>query len=318
MLPRVRRLLCAEGSARPSRSPRSTSTALVQLASLLRLAHRLRWALVLILAGGAVRAEEPPLELGLAPYISVRPLMTLFQPLADFLEQQLGRPVLLVTAPSLREFDERVLAGGYEVAMLAPQAARLAQKEAGYVPLLRVSDDLYGVFLVAETSPVGSMKELTRTSIAFPDPFTATAHLGRETVAVLGIGPDQIVYPPGYQDSLPMSLRRGEYQAALMNGSAFFQIKPEEREGVRVLGETRRIPHVMFLARPDLPPARQAAIRAAIEAFMASPSGAQFTRASGLTGVRPPSEAEMRKLDSLAREHKRLLEEWGKTRSGSR
>jgi len=278
---------------------------------------RLTVALLLALASPA-RAQELPLELGLAPYISVRPLMALFQPLASFLEERLGRPVLLVTAPSLREFDERVLAGGYEVAMLAPQTARLAQKEAGYVPLLRVSDDLYGVFLVTEASPMASMKDLGNATIAFPDAFTATAHLGREAVATLGLSPTQIVYPLGFQDSLPMSLRRGEYGVALMNGSAFYQLKPEQREGVRVLAETRHIPHVMFVAHPDMPAARQAAVRAAIEEFMASPAGHQFSGLSGLSGVRAPTESELRKLDSLAQDHKRLLDESRKARSGSR
>lgn len=283
------------------------------------IARRRAWALALAIAlTGAARADDDTLELGLAPYISVRPLMTLFQPLADFLEERLERKVLLVTAPSLREFDERILAGGYEAAMAAPQAARLAQKEAGYVPLLRVSDDLYGVFLVTQASPVVSLKDLANADIAFPDAFTATAHLGRETIASLGIDPARIVYPQGFQDSLPMSLRRGEYQAALMNGSAFHQLKPEEREGVRVLAETRRISHVIFLAHRDVTPERQAALRAAIEQFMLSPVGTQFSRLSGLTGVRPLGEGELRRLDSLAQEHKRLLEESRKTRSSVR
>lgn len=283
---------------------------------------RARWtglALVLALGlAGQAPAQEPPLEFGLAPYISVRPLLALFQPMAIFLEGRLERPVLLVTAPSLREFDERVLAGSYELAMVAPQTARLAQKEAGYVPLLRVSDDLYGVFLVPESSPLTSMKELSKATIAFPDPFTETAHLGREVVATLGLNPAQIAYPPGFQDSLLISLRRGEYEVALMNASAFHQMKPEEKEGVRVLGETHRISHVMFVAHPEMPGARQAAIRAALEEFMTSPLGRQFSAQSGLSGVRPLNEGEMKKLDALAQEHKRLLDEARKSRSGPR
>jgi phosphonate transport system substrate-binding protein len=255
------------------------------------------------------RAQTPPLEFGLAPYIGVRPLMALFDPMAAFLERHLKRPVLLVTAPSLREFDARALAGRYELAMLAPQAARLAQREAGYVPLLRVSDDLYGVFLVPEESPLHSLKGLGRAPIAFPDRFTATAHLGRETVAALGLAPERIVYPPGFQDSLLVSLRLGSHEVVLMNGSAFHQMKPEQKEGVRVLGETRRIAHVMFLAHPGLPPAQQALIRDAIEAFWASPEGQRFSVQSGLSGVRPLTESELRALDPLAREHKRLLDE---------
>lgn len=266
-------------------------------------------ALLPLAPAGHARAETAPLEFALAPYISVRPLMALFQPMAAFLEKRLERPVLLVTAPSLREFDARALAGGYELAMLAPQAARLAQRDAGYVPLLRVSDDLYGVFLVPEDSPLRSLKSLGETPIAFPDRFTATAHLGRETAAALGLAPDRIVYPPGFQDSLLVSLRRGEHEVALMNGSAFHQMKPEQKEGVRVLGETRRITHVMFLAHPGVPAAQQALIRDALLEFWASSEGQRFSAQSGLSGVRPPTESELRALDPLAREHKRLLDE---------
>jgi phosphonate transport system substrate-binding protein len=273
--------------------------------------HRALWlvAVVCLFPGGYADAQAPALEFGLAPYISVRPLMSLFEPMAAYLEKRLERPVLPVTAPSLREFDARTLAGRYELAMLAPQTARLAQREAGYVPLLRVSDELYGVFLVREDSPLHSLKELGSAPIAFPDRFTATAHLGRETVAALGLAPERIVYPPGFQDSLLVSLRRGEFEVVLMNGSAFHQTKSEQKEDVRVLGETRRIPHVMFLVHPGVAPAQQALIREAIEAFWASPDGQRFSVQSGLSGVRPPTDGELRALDALAREHKRLLEE---------
>lgn len=274
-------------------------------------------ALLCLIPGGYARAQTPPLEFGLAPYISVRPMMALFEPMATFLEKRLERPVLLVTAPSLREFDARVLAGGYELAMLAPQAARLAQREAGYVPLLRVSDDLYGVFLVPEDSPLRSLKELGQTPIAFPDRFTETALLGREAVVALGVAPDRIVYAPGFQDSLPTSLRRREHEVALMNGSAFHQMKPEQKEGLRVLGETQRIPHVMFLVHPSMPQAQQALIRDAIQEFWSSPEGQRFSAQSGLSGVRPPTENELRTLDPLAREHKRLLDEERKGESAS-
>jgi len=272
-------------------------------------------ALLCLVPEGAARAQTPPLEFGLAPYISVRPMMALFEPMAAFLEKRLERPVLLVTAPSVREFDARVLAGRYELAMLAPQAARLAQREAGYVPLLRVSDDLYGVFLVPEESPLRSLRELGGAPIAFPDRFTETAHLGREVVAALGLAPESIVYAPGSQDSLPMSLRRGEHEVALMNGSAFHQMKPEQKEGLRVLGETQRIAHVMFLAHPSMPAVQQALIRDVIQEFWASPEGQRFSAQSGLSGVRPPTENELRTLDSLAREHKRLLDEARKDES---
>jgi hypothetical protein len=38
-------------------------------------------------------------------------------------------------------------------------------------------------------------------------------------------------------------------------------------------------------------------------------AGRKFIAQTGLTGVRPPTEAELRSLDALAAQHKRLLEE---------
>jgi len=269
-------------------------------------------ALLMIMLQSAITraADEDPLEFALAPYISVRPLMAMFQPLASYLQERLKRPVLLVTAPSLREFDERVLARSYELAMTAPQTARLAQKEGAYVPLLRMSNDLYGLFLVPVGSSAHSLKDMIGESIAFPDRFTATAHLGKEALHGLGMDASKIVYPPGFQDSLLTSLVRGEMPILLMNSSAFYQMREEQKIGVRVLGETRHIPHVMFLARSDMSAQRQSDVRTAIGEFMEQTAeGKKFIAQTGLTGVRPPTDVELRSLDSLAQEHKHLLEE---------
>lgn len=256
-------------------------------------------------------AEAPPtLEIGLAPYISTRPLLTLFQPLAVHLQKRLGREVLLVTAPTLREFDQRALKGAYEFAMLSPQAGRLAQKEAGYVPLLRVADDLFGVLLVPASSKAAAPRDLAGRRIALPDRLTSTAQLGREMLVAEGLDGDRILYPPGFQDSILLSLLRGEIDAMVMNGSAFHQMAPATKARVRVVMETRRISHVIFLARGDVSGEAQRSMRAAIvEFFEATPEGARFARQTGLTGVRAPTDAELRALDPYAQEHRRLLNE---------
>lgn len=264
-------------------------------------------------------AEGPaPLEIGLAPYISTRPLLTMFQPLAAHLQKRLGREVLLVTAPSLREFDQRALKGGYEFAMLSPQASRLAQKDAGYVPLLRVSDDLFGVLLVPAASKATAPRDLAGLRIALPDRFTTTSLLGRELLVAEGLDGDNVVHPPGFQDSILLSLLRGEIDAMVMNGSAFHQMAPETKAKVRVLTETRRISHVMFLARSDVSAEAQRSMRTAIvEFFEATPEGTRFAKQTGLTGVRVPTDAELKALDPYALEHRRLLNETPAARSSN-
>lgn len=261
-------------------------------------------------APASAQQDTAPLEFALAPYISTRPLLTMFQPLAAHLQKRLGREVLPVTAPTLREFDLRALKGTYELAMMSPQGARLAQKDAGYVPLLRVTDDLFGVVVVPRDSAFQNLRDLAGHPIALPDRFTTTAQLGEELLASAGLSGNNILHPAGFQDSILLSMLRGEVEAMVMNGSAFHQMAPETKARVRVLAETRRISHVMFLARGDMAPNLQRTIRAAIvEFFEATPEGRQFSRQTGLTGVRPPMDSELKALDPYALEHRRLLGE---------
>ncbi|MEO8039697.1 MAG: PhnD/SsuA/transferrin family substrate-binding protein [Betaproteobacteria bacterium] len=149
-----------------------------------------------------------PLEFALAPYIGTRPLLAMFQPLADYLEQRIGREVLLVTAPSLREFERRARNGEYEIAMMSPQRARPAQMTSGYVPLLRVTNDLYGVLVVPEASNVRSVRDLAQRRIALPDRLTVTARLGRELLNTAGVDERSIVYPRAFQSTRARSRTR--------------------------------------------------------------------------------------------------------------
>jgi phosphonate transport system substrate-binding protein len=256
------------------------------------------------------RAAEAPLELALAPYISTRALLTLFQPLSSHLERHLSRPVLPVTAPSLREFDQRLLSGAYDLAMASPQAARLAQLDAGYAPLLRVTNDMYGLVLVQRDSGVRAMRDLAGARIALPDRFTTAAALGQELLRSEGLDGASVLHPPGFQDSILLSLVRGEFDAMVMNGSAFHQTGAKMKGEVRILGETRRISHVMFVARRDMPAATRQAVQEGIAEFWgATPEGKRFRAQSGLEGVRPPTDAELRALDGIAGAHRRLLQE---------
>ena len=103
-----------------------------------------------------------------------------------------------------------------------------------------------------------------------------------------------------------------------MNGSAFHQMAPETKAKVRVVTETRRISHVIFLARGGVSAAAQRSMRAAIvEFFEATPEGERFASQTGLTGVRTPTDAELHALDPYAQEHRRLLNEMPGTKSST-
>lgn len=271
----------------------------------------IRWLAIAaaLLCVPPARAAEP-IEFGLPPYISTRTLMALFKPLASHLEQRMKRPVMLVTAPSVTQFDDRLLDSQYDIAIASPHTVRLAQRDQTYEPLLRFTVDLYGVLLVRADSPYHSPRDLAGQSIAFPPRSTATYLLGKELLERHGVEAPKLIDSQGFQDTLFMGLLRGDFPSALVNPFVLNSASAADRALVRQIAQTRRVPHMMLVARTTLSRTEREAIAAAIAEFMdKTPEGAQFLHDTGLGGVRPPSEAELRTLDTLAAEQKRLWEE---------
>ena len=117
----------------------------------------------------AAETTTKPLEIGIIPNISTHALFAAYQPLRLYLEQQLGRPVILLTAPDFKTFYERTGKGDYDLAITPPHLARLAEIESGYVPLTTYQNGLDAILLVAKNSPIRAVAELRGKNIGVPD-----------------------------------------------------------------------------------------------------------------------------------------------------
>lgn len=263
----------------------------------------LKWCLWLMLAVCPPAWAAPPLEIGVFPYLSTRTLLSTWQPLQQFLAQRLGQPVLIVTAPDMRTFVERTQSGAYPLVVTAPHFARLAQKEAGYRPLLRAQRDLVGVLVVAEDAPIRSIADLRGKMLATPDTLAIITRLGLNLLREQGLEPGRDVFPvemPSHNAAV-LAVRQNVAAGAVVSVTALQQLPPEQRQGLRVLAQTPRMPHVMILARGDLPAAEAERLAQLIQEFVQqTPEGRQFMDSLGYQGLRPPTEAELRSLDPYA------------------
>ncbi len=98
-------------------------------------------------------AQTPTaLRIGVAPHSSARVILEMYQPLRQHLENSLGMPVEVVTAPDFTEFARRMLAQEYDIAITTGHQARLSQTDAGYSALLTYRADFRTVALVAGNS----------------------------------------------------------------------------------------------------------------------------------------------------------------------
>lgn len=251
----------------------------------------------------AARAQDPAgsaLEIGVFPYLSTRTLLATYQPLQRFLEQRLARPVVIVTASDMRTFVERTLAGAYPFVVTAPHFARLAQTQSGYRPLLRAQRDLAGLIVVARDSPMRSLADLKGKTLATPDDLAIVSRLALDLLRQHGLKPleDLSVEEMPSHNAALQAVRQGAVAAAAVSNTAFEQVTGDQQQNFRVLATTASVPHVMILARRDVPAGEAGRFIALLQEFVQkTPEGEQFLKKLGYLGLRPPTEGELRSLD---------------------
>lgn len=259
-------------------------------------------ALLLGFAGsaGAQPASPRPLEIGIFPYLSTRALVSTYQPLQQYLEKKLQRPVHLVTAPDMRTFVERTQKGVYMYVVTAPHFARLAQLEAGYRPLLRANRNLSGALLARKNSGIHTIEDLRGKSLATADSLTIISVLGLELLKRNGLtsGKDVTIQYLPTHNSAVVSLQNGAVDAAVVSMTAFMQMTQEQHAGLSIVTQTAEVPHVMYLANPKVSAAEAEAFSQVVRQFTEqTPEGKQFIDGLGYQSLRPPTEQELRSLD---------------------
>lgn len=256
----------------------------------------------------AASGQDEALTLGVFPNLSARAIVALYQPLRSHLEKSLNSRVQTYSAPDFKSFVERTFRHEYDIIVIAPHLARLAQTEAGFVPLFRYSQELHAVVIAAKSSGIRSLEDLRGKTIALPDRLAVMPVLGLRLLRNRGLtDSDFRIHPAASHSNAALSVQRGEAQAAIIGSVPFAQLPDDLRDSLRVLAASESIPNQFILANPDLPPARIEAVRAALLDFAASTEGRQFFESNGFGGIRPASEADLKKMEAYARDAYSLM-----------
>lgn len=250
------------------------------------------------------------LEVGVFPYLSTRALLGIYEPVRVHLQAELNRPTHLFTATSFKAYADRTQAGEYDVVMTPPHLARLAQRETGYIPLTMFTRELHGVVVVAKTAPIQTLQDLKGKRITTPSKIALVAIVGGQLLRDNGLVNDgnTLIQDVGSHSNAVLAVQRGEAEAALTENAALQQMPEDLRNSVRILAQTQRLPHVMFLAHPRLGQAGVARVRDVLLQFPTSVEGRAFLKKSGFEGMRAVDEADMKSVDPFIKELKRILE----------
>lgn len=223
--------------------------------------------------GLAANAAES-LTFAVVPQFPPEQIYRTWKPVLDEIATLSGQPLELKTYPSIPDFEAAFIKGEPDIAFMNPYHMIMANKAAGYLPIIR--DDaqrLTGILVVRKDSPVTSLKQLDGASLAFPAPNAFGASL---YMRALLTEEARINFTPLYVKTHSNVFRHVLAGRALAGGAiqkTLDQETPEVQAQLRVLYVTPPVfPHPIA-THPRLP----AKVRDAIQkAFLALAARKEF------------------------------------------
>lgn len=248
----------------------------------------------------AKQKASKDLVLGVFPYLAPRQLAQNVAPLLPALRGAANANVHLRTASSFGSFMDGVAAGSYDVILAQPfQYARATRS--GYLPLAGMKDPLKGGFFVREQSVYRQMADFKGQTIAMPPVDSAQAHLGRQALARAGLAPGRDVtlnYRPTH-DSCLREVQRGAAAACATAPLALKMLPEELTRNLRAVGQTEKVPGVLFLAHKRLPDKLRDRLQAEILSWKDSEAGRKILQSLGFGEFAPVVPADYQNLPDL-------------------
>jgi len=121
------------------------------------------------------------IRMAVAPVLSPLPTFTLYQQLADYMGDKLGRPVELVQGKTYAEINDLVKSGDVALALVCTNPYLQGQQDFGMellvAPLVQGEPYYYSLLIVGRDLDASSLEDLRGTTFAFSDPLSNTGRL---------------------------------------------------------------------------------------------------------------------------------------------
>ena len=126
-----------------------------------------------------IQAEKKRVyTIGIVPQFEIRHIRKIWNPIINEIQKNTGYKLKLIGSPTIPDFEREFNAGRFDFAYMNPYHILLAQKNQGYIPLVRDNGrKLHGILVVRNDSGINSVKDLNGKKIAFPAPNALGASL---------------------------------------------------------------------------------------------------------------------------------------------
>ena len=259
--------------------------------------------------GITAHAQPASLQFGVLPNVSPRVIIESYQPFRTYLERRLGHSTEIVTASNFKAFYANLVAGKYDLAVIAANLGRLAEVDAGLRAFAIYEPEIPGLLVVHRGKQIRDPGELRGKALALANPQSLLAMKGMEWFVAQGLraGVDFTTLHVRNDDSLAQVLNSGEAPMAMMSLGEFRAVREDLRKELEILLEFIRVPGFLMLTGSHVDKELAMAIRNAVLELPRHPEGEEFFKRTGVRTIRAVDRAEVASLDSVLADTRRLI-----------
>ncbi len=258
--------------------------------------------------------QEPPLLLGVHPYLPPDELMVRFTPLARYLARTTGRQVEVRVGRSYAEHINALGTGLIDIAYMGPASYVTMTRQFGPMPLLArqvINDDplLKGEIVVRQDSPIKTLSDFKGKCFYFGDVHSTMSHILPElTLARAGVPLSRL---GSYRtldghENIALGILSGDCDGGAVKSEVYDAFKPR---GLRAVAELPEVADHILVASHHLSPELVKKLRQAILNLSQDPDGHHI-----MTSIHPHMTALVPVRDSDYDSLRTLMESAARTK----
>lgn len=253
---------------------------------------------VLALPTGVPQARAGEvLRIGILPVLSPRASLDVFQPLQDYLGRGAYARPELHTTPDFHVLYHRIREGQFDLALVPPHMARLAQVDLGWHLLARCAPEHHALLLALDESGPASLYDLRGGTIAVLDRSALVVLMVLDALEQRGLreGRDFSLLETRNYESSRLSVVQGRAHAFVSRSRGFFE--PRKRESFKTLLDAGALPGYGFIASPRLTPVYRYQLAQELLAFATTSEGQAMLARLGYQTLVPGRDDSLNQLD---------------------
>lgn len=274
-------------------------------------------ALLLLVANAPARADDPrPLTLGFMPYLSAEHLIEKYTPLADYLSDELGRPVRITVARDYQEHIRRTGEDGLDISFLGGSPYVVITNRYGPKPLLARYEfngktTFRSVILVEKNSPFQTLSDLAGRRFAFGNRnSTLSTQVPLYMLMRAGVRLENLSSYTHLRnhENVILGVRFGDFDAGAVTEEVF---RENTDTTIRALAYSPALSTHVFVTRATMDPDLRQRIARALMAVRDHPRGPEVLTAISetLTGFAPVKDSDYDLLRDILADVLPVLEE---------